>query len=132
MRFMQWAKDGGPESTVDGFYIIELKWLFTIVLLRFGNGTRDAYHSHAFNAITWFLKGLALERTSEGRMTFLFPRLCPKWTPRDCVHKVHSSGTTWALSFRGSWKKTWHELRGPEQKRVDLAHGRAELSTEQT
>ena len=35
MRFMNWEKDGGYESTVTGLYIVEIKKLFSIVLLKF-------------------------------------------------------------------------------------------------
>jgi hypothetical protein len=129
MRFLEWAKDGGPESPVMGFFLIEVKWLFSIVLLRFSPGSRDAYHSHAFNALTWFLKGKVIEFFANGFSRPWGPSLWPKWTPRDCVHKVGSVETTWALSVRGPWARTWFELRGPMKKRVDLGHGRKELST---
>ena len=46
------SKDGGPDSTV-WMYGIEVKWLFSILLLRFEDGSRDAYHSHAFDCVSW-------------------------------------------------------------------------------
>lgn len=49
--FCQWGKDGGPESKVWGLWVLRIKTLFTVVLLKFENGTRDAYHSHAFGSI---------------------------------------------------------------------------------
>lgn len=57
MRLMSYASDGGINSGVKGLFLIEIKPVFSIVLLRFRKGTREAYHSHAFNAVTWFLKG---------------------------------------------------------------------------
>ena len=57
MKILSKGHDGGPNSGVTGFWIIELKWLFSIVILRFNRGTREAYHTHAFNAWTWWLKG---------------------------------------------------------------------------
>ena len=49
MKLFKYMKDGGPESTVWGYFLIEIKSLFTIVLLHFKNGSREAYHNHAFN-----------------------------------------------------------------------------------
>jgi len=47
MRLFQKAKDGGPESPVDGYFLIEIKSLFSIALLKFNNGGRENYHTHA-------------------------------------------------------------------------------------
>jgi hypothetical protein len=57
MRFFHHGKDGGPESPVEGYWLFEIKWLCSIVLLKFNDGGREAYHSHAFNALSWLLKG---------------------------------------------------------------------------
>mgnify|MGYP001575993171 CR=1 FL=1 len=62
MKLFYYGKDGGPESHVWGFWLIEAKSLFSIVLLRFENGTREAYHSHAFNSLSWVLRGRACVR----------------------------------------------------------------------
>lgn len=127
MRLLQWAKDGGPSSTVDGFFAVEIKSLFSIVLLRFGHGTRDAYHSHAFNALTWVLKGRLVEHLADGMIRVFYPSTTPKWTQRECIHKVESDGVSYAISFRGPWNRTWYELRGADRQRVKLGHGRVEL-----
>lgn len=132
MRFLEKAKDGGPESHVTGYFLVEIKPLFSIVLLHFANGTREAFHTHAFNALTWIVKG----RFEENRMTGIKdgkevvdvrvfpPSLRPKRTLRNCLHKVFSIGDTWALSFRGPWANTWTEYLPAEKKFVILTHGR--------
>lgn len=135
MKFFKTAKDGGEESHVTGFFIVEIKSLFSIVLLHFRNGTREAFHSHAFNAITWFLKGQVTEhRLYPGSQTFgpivtqFLPSFVPKITLRSNLHKVFSLGDTWALSFRGPWKDSWIEYRSTEKKFVTLTHGRKTIS----
>ena len=50
-------KDGGPESTVTGYWLIEYKPLFSIVLLKFEGKSRDAFHTHAFNSLSWLISG---------------------------------------------------------------------------
>src|SRR5450631_1360188 len=109
MKFLSIAKDGGPASKVTGYWLIEIKSLFSIVLLRFDEGTREVYHSHAFNAVTWFISGRVFEYLKEGGGRPWSPSLVPKWTPRSCFHKVYAIRRTWALSFRGPWDNTWLE-----------------------
>lgn len=123
MRFMELSKDGGPESHVDGFYLIEIKSLFSIVLLRFRKGTREAYHSHAFNAVTFWLKGIAYELVLGDRASRWTAGMV-KYTSRDCFHKVVAATETWALSFRGPWSKTWKEYLPESREFVTLANGR--------
>lgn len=108
---MSWRKDGGPESTVSGFFFVEWKDLFTVCLLRFDNGTREAFHDHAFNAVSWVLSGKLLEFMLDGPMRRHEPGLLPVVTRKEDFHKVHSVGTSWVLSFRGPWNKEWHEFK---------------------
>jgi hypothetical protein len=107
---LSWKKDGGPESTVSGFFFIEWKDMFSVALLRFSDGTREAYHDHAFNAVSWLLKGELLEFMLDGPGRIHKPRLLPIVTRKEDFHKVHSVGTSWVLSFRGPWNKEWHEF----------------------
>lgn len=56
-RWVKWgAPDGGPESNVTA-YMVEFKSLFSIGFLRFAEGSRDAYHGHAFDCVNWVLPG---------------------------------------------------------------------------
>ena len=129
MRFMQWANDGGPESTVDGLFLVEFKGLFSIALLRFGEGSRDAYHSHAFNCFSWVLKGTLQEYHLDGGENTLPPRnrLLPFGTYRDTFHKVVSEGVSWVFTVRGPWSKTWREYIPESDKQVVLGEGRVEV-----
>jgi len=128
MKFFQKAADGGKDSGVTGYFLVEIKPLFSIVLLHFRNGTREAYHSHAFNALTLWLKGRVIEhrlyypdaRCVETQKTYRAGQ--HKYTSRDNMHKVEGLGDTWALSFRGPWAKTWQEFK--EGRRITLTHGR--------
>jgi len=38
-------------------FLIEWKILFSIGILHFQEGSREAFHNHAFNAITFWLSG---------------------------------------------------------------------------
>ncbi len=122
--FLTLAKDGGPQSPVTGFFVIELKNLFSIVFLKFNKGCREAFHSHAFNAVTWFIKGHVTEQHLDGRKLAFRGSFKPKLTPRSCFHKVFAHVDTYAVSFRGPWTKTWKEYSPKKRRYTTLTHGR--------
>lgn len=130
MKLFKKMKDGGPESPVIGYFLIEAKSLFSIVLLNF-TGTREAYHSHAFNALTLWLRGKVFEavKQEEGVELNAWQPGDLKYTPRNLMHKVipvkTSKGSVWALSLRGPWDKTWQEFKDGET--ITLGHGRVVL-----
>lgn len=124
MKLLWRAADGGKNSGVTGYFLIEWKSVFSVVLLHFNKGSREAYHSHAFNAWTLWLWGLVVELHREGGMkVFMMGDL--KRTYRDTFHKVECLETAWALSIRGPWSSTWQEDRNG--KLVTLTHGRREV-----
>jgi hypothetical protein len=122
MKLFKWSSDGGSDSGVMGLYLIEIKKLFSVVLLHFRDGSREAYHNHAFNAVSWVLRGGFIEQHLNGETKEFTSSPKPKFTSRSCFHKVVSNGETWVLSFRGPWKDTWKESR--LGKLVTLTHGR--------
>ena len=103
MRLLQKTKDGGPASPVTAYFLCEFKGLFSVALLRFGEGSRSNYHSHAFNALTFFLKGSMNEYMEDGPIV-PYKKFKPKLTRRNDVHKVYAREVSWALTFRGPWK----------------------------
>jgi hypothetical protein len=114
MKILCGHKDGGPQSEVR-CWGIEIKSLFSIMLLRFTKHTREDFHSHAFGSISWLLKGrLAEERVFyhqgapgiEG--TTFKVGLRPIVITKDNLHRVRGiAKTNWALTFRGPWEDTW-------------------------
>lgn len=143
MRFFQIVKDGGPESHVWAYVLIESKRFGSIMMLRFEHGTRDAFHSHAFNAWSWVLSGGGLiEQFGQGspewrdapgdpiaNFRFHLPSRRMIRTFRETYHKVASIGRTWVLTFRGPWAPTWREQAAGEPVRT-LTHGRREVESE--
>lgn len=106
------SKDGGPESRVY-MYGLECKALASCLVLRFEDGSREAYHSHSFNAISWILNGgrLCEHMLRPGNMHRVHSRKGGSiFTARTHLHKVRSIGTTWVLSLRGPWAATWTDV----------------------
>lgn len=132
MKFLSVSKDGGAESTVWAYWLCEIKSLFSVAMLRFEDGSRDAYHSHAFDCVSWVLSG----HLTEVRVGWDTPGMyehAPSWRPlvtrRTHLHKVVSRGRTWVLTFRGPWARKWLEYsstRGFET----LTHGRRVVGSE--
>jgi hypothetical protein len=129
MRLFSKAKDGGPKSTVTGYWLVELKRLFSVVLLKFSNGSRDEYHDHAFSSLNWVLRGMVIEEViDEGGRILFHKAYGPGWRPiltrRNRLHRVVSYGTTWVFSLRGPWRRTWHEYDPRNDRFSTLTHGR--------
>ncbi len=131
MKLFKRGYDGGPDSGVTGYWLIEWKRGFSIVLLHFSPGSREAYHSHAFNAVTLWLKGRVRE---EDVFAKLFPGSEPKsWGPgqikrtgRSKFHRVIAGPKgAWALSIRGPWAKNWQEYKN--DRLINLTSGRVEV-----
>ncbi len=130
MKFLTKCKDGGKDSPVDAYVLIEIKGLFSIMLLKFNKGKREAYHTHAFNALTWFLWG-DMKEDCIGGFKGVAPykqSLFPKLTKRDNLHRVVALKDSWCFTLRGPWKDTWEEYLPKSGHYVVLTHGRKELS----
>lgn len=126
-RLLTTTKDGGPESHVWAYWLIAIKALFSIVLLRFEDGSREAYHEHAFNCVSWVLWGKLEEHLVDGTVRTYRASPIPVFTYRDTFHKVMSHGRTWVVSFRGPWVNEWREYLPETRETVTLTHGRRQI-----
>lgn len=130
MKLLSKAKDGGPESPVDGYFLIEIKSLFSIALLKFNKGRREAYHTHAFDALTWFLKGDLIEERDDARHLQYKKSLWPKFTSKNNNHRVRAVKDSWCLTVRGPWSKTWTETNKNEKTLTTFGWGRKIIKKE--
>lgn len=126
MKFFNRSKDGGPSSPVDAFFLFEIKSIGSVALLRFNKGGREAYHTHAFNAWTWFICGELVEQDYSGEEYQYKRSILPKKTPKEKNHRVLAKKTSWCFTIRGPWEETWTEHRDGEK--VTLTHGRKVVS----
>ena len=126
VKILHWGKDGGPQSKVWGFWFVGIKRWFSLVLLRFDDGSREAFHSHAFDCVSWVIRG-QLEEVHLDDLPELHRTGAIIVTRRNTFHKVYSFGRTWVFTLRGPWKETWNEVDETGRFRV-LTHGRKELA----
>jgi len=129
MRLLEKTKDGGSESPVEAYFLFESKRFGSIALLKFNEGGRENFHTHAFNAYTWFLWG---DLTEQKYCTYdhQYKRSWkPKFTSRDNNHRVYAWSTSWCFTIRGPWVRTWTE-HTPSGEKITLGHGRIVLNEE--
>ena len=128
MKGIHKAKDGGIESSVFGYWLFEIKSLASVVLLHFQGKSREAYHNHAFAAVSWLIKGNLTEYLIDGTVKTYRPSLWPIYTGRNTFHKVEPDNNSWVLSFRGPWLKTWKEYLPATKEYVVLTNGRKKVA----
>lgn len=128
MKFLWNSHDGGKESNVK-MWGVESKDHGSVLLLRFGRGSRDAYHTHAFNSVSWLITGgLEEEVLADDLPQVYFPSLTPIKTYRATFHKVSGLySSNWVLTFRGPWGRYWKEYRVAVKRLVQLTYGRQEV-----
>lgn len=124
MKFFFKAKDGGPESTVTGYWLFESKRFLSICLLKFDGRSRECFHTHAFDSIAWVLKGKLIEHFLFNKTVIHLPSIKPFIVRREDFHKVDSDNITWVLNIRGPWVDTWKEFLPSLNKFQVLTHGR--------
>lgn len=117
--------DGGKESGVTGYFLIEWKILFSIAILVFKTGSREAFHNHAFNALTWWIAGSVTEEKFNGQVKNFLPSLRPKFTPRNNCHRIIAHRRSYAITFRGPWLDYWYEIKNGVK--IFMTHGRIEI-----
>ena len=128
MKLFKKMKDGGKDSTVTGYWLIEYKPLFSICILKFEVPSRDVYHEHAFHCISWLLSGELEEKMLDQRVFNILPSILPFLTTRKDFHQVRSvSKVSWLLTFRGRWSNTWEEYNPVSNKFTRLTNGRVEI-----
>lgn len=124
MKFFFKRADGGPESNVTGYWLCEGKSSFSICLLRFASGSRENFHSHAFNSFAVVLFGRLAEEQVDGMWDYwTFLRFL--WVPRSRFHRVYGHAKySWVLNLRGPWSSSWEEYDPATKSYLTLTKGR--------
>ena len=121
---MSKTKDGGKKSPVDAYFLIESKPLLSIALLKFNKGRREEFHTHAFDALTWFLKGELTEEDVSGEFYPYERSIIPKLTKKGKDHRVIATKDSWCFTIRGRWVDNWTEYNKDTNTTTVFTHGR--------
>lgn len=122
------------EQLVSEHTLLEWKPLFSIKLFNFHrtDGSQDRFHTHAFNAISFLLKGNYIEEVIEdGRVVRLNRnRSRVLFIPADQYHRITRSAGCRTLLITGPWGAEFKELRsvdGYQFQEVTLGEGRVDI-----
>lgn len=131
MKILWNAKDGGEESRV-WCWGFESKLFGSIILLKFGEGSRDAFHTHAFNSLSWVLTGALdeMQLCPDGWMAsqMHYPSGRPVITRRETFHRVFGvKKANWVITLRSPWVNRWREFLPGSNRHITLTHGRKEV-----
>lgn len=129
MKFLSKRKDGGKESSVDGYFLAEIKSLATVALLKFCGESRKVYHSHSFHSLNWVLKGELQEHLLDGTVKTYKSSIFPVFTRKSTIHQV--SGKALVFTLRGSWDPQWKEFNPVTHQFTTLCNKRRVLQTAQ-
>jgi hypothetical protein len=127
-RFFFSKSDGGVESGVTAYCFFEWKIFFSIGILHFNPGSREDFHNHAFNAITFWISGSVVEEKFKNPISKVFSAgFRPKYTPRSNFHRIIAQNNgAYALTIRGPWLDYWYEVKNNDIR--ILTHGRRILN----
>lgn len=125
MKYLTKCKDGGSKSPVDAYFLVECKGLFSIALLKFNKGRREEFHTHAFDAFTWFLSGELEEEDVNGEKYSYKRGFLPKFTRKCKNHRVKAVETSWCFTLRGAWEDTWTEYSSKTGNTTVFSWGRS-------
>lgn len=137
MKIVFWKRKtiGLGDQNVTELTILEYKKLFSIKLFKFHktNGKQDRFHTHAFNAYSFLLKGNYIEEVLEGNVIKKLPRNRSRllFIPKDSFHRITKGTDCTTLLITGPWGKAFKGLtytgRGM-YKETECGEGRKVLS----
>lgn len=127
------------EQLVSEHTLLEWKPLFSIKLFYFhpSTGVQDRFHTHAFNAVSFLLKGSYIEEVIKDGYVVRMNRnrrrmLC---IPAGQYHRITRSLGRRTLLITGPWGDTFKELRhveGNQFQEVLVGEGRVDISKGRT
>ena len=113
--FMKKKRIDLGEQSVTELTILEYKKWFSIKLFNFhkSEGVQDRFHTHAFNAYSFLLKGDYTEEVLEDNKIVKCLRRRSKvlFIPKDSYHRITRSKGCVTLLITGPWGETFKELR---------------------
>lgn len=110
-KICHWDNTSLGVGNIRRFTIIEVKYLGGIVVNIFNTEDQDRFHSHAFSALSWMVKGHYYEDVVvEGKRVITKKIEKSRFIPRNYIHKItKSSPNAMSITFEGPWESTWNE-----------------------
>lgn len=116
------------DGYIIAYTIFEHKYLFSIILYHWKTIRQNRFHSHAFPAVAFLLRGEYKEevyRRGEIIQKTVNQWLKPRYLPRNYTHRIlEAKPKTWTVVFTGPWIKHWYEYFDDTKIWVKYAWGR--------
>lgn len=123
-KLLHWDDTSIGIGNIKRFTIIEIKYLFGIIVNIFNTVDQDRFHSHAFHAWSWMIRGYyhehVLKKQDDPRYFHPhFPGVSvdfkkierSRFIPKNYIHKItRSSPNAISITFEGPWGPTWDEF----------------------
>lgn len=116
------------DGHINAYTIFEHKKLFSIIIYHWKTIRQNRFHSHAFAALAFLLKGsYTEERIVNGKVekNVIKDILKPRYLPRNYTHRIlEAKPKTWTIVFTGPWIKHWYEYFQDTKTWIKYAWGR--------
>lgn len=99
-------------GTITRFTLVELKFIGGIILNIFNTTTQDRFHTHAFPALSFMLKGFYNENILHPNGKIEKRKIIPgiRYIPTYCNHQIlDSSRNAISITIMGPWGYSWSE-----------------------
>lgn len=124
------------DGYIIAYTLFEHKYLFSIIVYHWKTIKQNRFHSHAFPAVAFLLRGEYEEEVySRGNIIkkTVNQWLKPRWLPRNYTHRILAAKPkTWTVVFTGPWIKHWYEYFDDTKTWVKYAWGRKVVEKSQT
>lgn len=109
-KLLHWDNTSLGVGDIRRFTIIEIKYLFGIIVNIFNTTDQDRFHSHAFHALSWMVRGHYFEDVLENNAVISKKIERSRFIPKNYIHKITlSTPNAVSVTFEGPWGSTWNE-----------------------
>ena len=121
------------KGSVTQYTLFECKWLFSIIFYKWNTVDQIRFHTHAFAAVAFLLRGWYEEKVityNDVGLQFTTQKtvnqwLKPRYLPRNYCHSIgYALPSTITMVLCGPWQKTWKEFFPDSKKWVTYTWGR--------
>jgi len=131
MKFFTSKEVSLGKGSVTQYTLFESKYLFSIIFYRWNTVDQVRFHTHAFNAYAFLLRGYYEEKVIVNNKVIdkavnqLFK---PRFLAKNYCHSIgYAKPQTLTLVITGRWQDTWQEYFPDTKKWVTYSWGRNKI-----
>ncbi len=110
-KILHYEKISLGVGKIQRFILFEFKFIGGIILNIFNTDNQDRFHSHAFHAFSWMIKGWYNEDIILDNKVISKKIVHSRIIPKNYIHKIkESSKNAISITFEGPWGNTWNEF----------------------